>query len=364
MKIEEFYDKYSSSETYKMENLIDKWVIEKRLDELLGFAAITGGDLLIGDGLLDAIPGDVRDSFQHLMGEKAHTFEQVRQIILDKARDGSPSLSGLVNKIQGQLGEDLFVKATPNASLASLHNQPGFDVKINHGDFTQYVQVKVYDDANAIAREIQDLQAKIDAGQIMDGEHTVKAIDWAVPSDMVDHVQQKVDALGLNVNVLDLHESHERIRAGVSHAANNVSAMPLDHFFSELLGASATAAAIHGAIQAFLVYKNAKEWSQAMEDAAVNTAISVGGISAAYTYSFALAKFHASSWLLAGTPGGILAVGLGLAVRGVLRRFADRRFICRRLALGNRRHRRLVAVLKSRTVPGRVETEQNMCVGI
>jgi hypothetical protein len=112
-------------------------------------------DLFIGDPLrladLPPLSQEFRSAFSELMGSKADTYEEVRNLILDKAEKGESSVFGLMNKIQGQFGENLFVTASEGkGSLANLGNQESWDISVNHGDSIQYVQVKVYEDPDGV----------------------------------------------------------------------------------------------------------------------------------------------------------------------------------------------------------------------
>jgi len=98
---------------------------------------------------------------------------------LKSSHDSPQALTGLLNKIQGQLGEDAFVKAVGHsAHLAPSGSQEGWDVVVHQHGVDQYVQVKVYIDANQAVEALKELQTKIDAGVLHGGGHVIHSVDF------------------------------------------------------------------------------------------------------------------------------------------------------------------------------------------
>jgi hypothetical protein len=101
-----------------------------------------------------------------LMGSVADSREEIERLILDKVDIGDAAVVGLINKIQGQLGEDLFVhEMGSSAQLAESGSQAGWDVRVGYEDAFRYVQVKIYEDANAVP--LDSLKDKLQAGTIL-----------------------------------------------------------------------------------------------------------------------------------------------------------------------------------------------------
>lgn len=337
--IEEFC---SSHDTGKQnaDNIFRQWVHEKEVDSFLT-TPVTGGvlvgDLLCGDGLEDQVSPELLEACSDLMKEKADSFDEVRQILLEKLENGDASVRGWISKIQGQIGENEFINHVgSNAHLAESGSQEGWDVAIEHSDkATQWVQVKTYSDANGVMEHIHKVQEKVDAGLIKDGDQIVDKIDFAVPENIVDEVREKVQAAGIDIEVLTIPMTTNEARAVVSEAVDNVGPEALSHFFGELLGGTLTAAALHGAVNGFLVYKGAKDRSQFMDDTVFSTGISSGGLSAAFVTEAALHKLSTYAAFLGGPTTWAATFGVGMTARMYLKRVADRRNVAERLVEGN-----------------------------
>jgi hypothetical protein len=340
-----------------VDEVIDRWVLEKRVADFLG-ARILGGvmiaDLMVGDRLVDTIPPDVKAGFFHLMGDQAATREEVAQIIIQKAADSREAVVGLMNKIQGQLGEDAFVRAVGHAAaLAPSGSQEGWDIVVHHEGFSQYVQVKVYKNANKAIQALNELQQKVDAGQLHDGAHVIHSVDFAVNADIYDDVSRKASELGFRAHILNLGVTRDDLRDHLNQAVDHVSGAPLHHFFHELLGGVESSAALHAAANAFLVYKGAKEAAVAVEDAAYSTLVSAGGLLAAHAtdalavHAAMFAGLEKAAAILSGPAGAVVIFGVGMGARGLLRRIADRRHVAKRLRDGNARFLELVETLAS-----------------
>lgn len=353
--IDHFVEAYHG-DARPVDEVIDRWVLEKRVADFLG-AGILGGvmiaDLMVGDRLVDTISPDVKAGFFHLMGDQAATREEVAQIIIQKAADSREAVVGLMNKIQGQLGEDAFVRAVGHAAaLAPSGSQEGWDIVVRH-EGLQYVQVKVYKNANRAVQALNELQQKVDAGQLHDGAHVIHSVDFAVNADIYDDVSRKASELGFRAHILNLGVTRDDLRDHLNQAVDHVSGAPFHHFFHELLGGVESSAALHAAANAFLVYKGAKEAAVAVEDAAYSTLVSAGGLLAAHAtdalavHAVMFAGLEKAAAILSGPAGAVVIFGVGMGARGLLRRIADRRHVAKRLRDSNARLLELVEALAS-----------------
>ena len=338
--IENFCRAYDAGTIRNTDEIIHQWVREKEVDDFLT-TSVTGGvligDLLCGDGLEDQISPDLLKACSDLMGEKAGSFNAVRQILLEKLEKGDASVSGWISKIQGRIGENEFLHHVgPTAHLAESGSQEGWDIAIEHADkTTQWVQVKTYSDANGVMKHIREVQEKIAAGLIHDGDQVVDKIDFSVPENIVDEVREKVQAAGIDIDILTIPMTSAEAREVVSESVANVGPEALSHFLGELLGGTLTAAAIHGAVNGFLIYKGVKERSQFIEDTVYSTGISTGGLTAAFATEAALHKLATYAAFLGGPTTWAATFGVGMTARMYLKRVADRRNVVERLADGN-----------------------------
>lgn len=344
MTIQEFAQKYGG-DPKPICSIVDQWVLEKKVDDLLG-AALNGGivigDLLQGGQLIDSIPLEVRGAFKELMKEKADTLDEIKAHILEKAATSNQSLDGLLNKIQGPMGELAFKNNVGGgAELASLGNQRGWDVRVPHGsDEFQYVQVKVYEDADGVIRKMQQVQEELAAGLIKDGEDIVRTIDFAVNEEIFDDVQEMARERGLPFQILRIGEKREHFRDALIEARECAGVTPLENFFQELMGGVVTGSALHAAVNGFLYWKGAKEEREAIEDTLYDSLVTAGGLSSAYlAEAVLLAQLESAVVVLASPIGAAALAGVGMYTRAVLRRLADRRHFAKRLMLGNQRLR-------------------------
>jgi hypothetical protein len=327
MNIDDFCALHGGGERKRIDSLVARWISERELDSMLQTQVSAGvilGDLLVGDGLLDQVSPELRQAFADLMGEKADSYNEVRQILLEKLENGDSSVFGLVNKIKGQVGENRFIQEigdTANARLAHLGNQEGWDVAIDHDFGTQYVQVKMYSDANGVISHMKDIDAKLSSGRmILDGEVTVQKIDFAVPENIAEEVTLKAAALGLDMKVIPIQMSAQEAADVVWTGVNNVGPEALNNFFGELLGISGNAAVLHGLVTAFLIYKGAKVREEMIGDIAENTAITAGGFCVGASMETLL---HKVGFITAG-PAGVLIFVSAVSTCAILRRIAQR----------------------------------------
>ena len=203
------------------------------------------------------------------------------------------------------------------------------------GEGTRWIQVKTCGNANDIMKDIYKVQEKVAAGQILDGDQIVNRIDFAVSQNAIDAVRDKVQAAGIDIEILEIPMTSHKAREVVSDAVNYVGPEAMSHFLGELLGGTLTAGALHGAVNEFLVYKGAKDRSQFMQDTVYSTGISSGGLTAAFTTEAVFHKLAAHAAFLGGPTTWVATFGIGAATRMYLSRIADRRNVVERLADGN-----------------------------
>ena len=341
MTIQEFAVKYGEAPK-PIHSIVDQWVLEKRVDDFLG-TALTGGvviaDLLEGGRLVDSIPAEVRVAFKELMKGDADTVDEIKAHLLEKIANGKTSLDGLRRKIQGTMGELAFKDNTSGAELALSGSQRGWDVRVPRGsDEFQYVQVKVYEDAGGVVRKMQQVQEELESGLIKDGEQVIRSVDFAVNEDIYDDVRQMAIERGIPCQVLRIGKRHEHITDALDEAVECAGEAPLENFFEELMGGVCTGAALHAAVNGFLVWKGAKEEEEAIEDTVYDSLITAGGLFSAYiAEAVLLAQLESAAAVLASPLGAVVLTGVAIYTRAVLRRLADRRHVAKRLMLGNQK---------------------------
>ena len=327
--IGEFCDRYSGSPTQSFKAICDRWDKEEELDNLLQSSVGSGvilGDLLVGDGLNDQISPELLYGFTGLMGQKADSYPEVRNILLDKLQDGDRAVFGLINKIKGQIGENQFLQESQaaglNARLAELGNQEAWDVAIDHIDgTTQYVQVKMYSDAGGVVRDMQDVSQKLAGGEdILDGDRVVETIAFAVPANIVEEVRARAAELGLDTNVIPIEMTAAEAADVVRTGFDNVGPEALSNLFGELFGAGIAVAALHGLVNAFLVYKGAKAADRFLADTVEQTAVSTGAIAAGLSLELVLNQIS----MIGGPPTYALVFCTSMATRQILKRVARR----------------------------------------
>ncbi len=329
MNIQEFADRYASENHVPAEDICDRWEKEKQVHDFLGLEVSTGvvvADLLHGDGMLDQISPELREGFQELMGEKADSYHEIHQIILEKLERGDRSVLGLVNKIKGQIGENFFQEqcnaADIHAQLAPLGNQPGWDLSVANTDgTTEYIQVKMYSNAGGVLKHMEKVQAKLDAGEItgLNGE-VVTDIDFAVSSNIADEVSAKAQELGLDIDVIPVEMTADEAANVVQDGVDNLGPDALENFFGELFGAAVTTTALHAMVNGFLLYKGAKSSEEFWEDTITSSAVSLGGLTAGMGVEAALNQFA----ILGGPPTYALVFATAFSTRAILKRLVGR----------------------------------------
>lgn len=357
MIIEDFQRLYgTNTKTTSIDDLVDSWTVRSRVDEVLStpiMGSVLLADWLSGKRIADIdyetleerVPSEVREAFADLMGERADTAEKVRDLLIEKYRGGDASLMGLLNKIQGQLGENQFLQATDGfARLAPSGSQEGWDVVVGAGSGARYVQVKVYADPNTVVKHMEAVNRKVDEGKLLaeDGQTVVRQVEFAVNTDILDAVRAKANASGLHNPVLDLGTSREDIRSWISAANEQAMHPPLESFFADVLQSALSASAMNAAINGFLVWYGAKERNTAIEDTAYATIVSAGFFTTAHAVSQFIGTPLDLKFAMWGEPvAGAIAFVIASGARSALRRLADRRFVARRLAEGNEHLRSL-----------------------
>lgn len=325
----EFCQLHRRAPVQPIAQLANRWEREAQLDQLLGTsvaAGLTLGDLMVADGLRDRVSPELFHAFHALMGEQADSYDQVRQILIERLEDGPASVLGMINKIKGQVGEHWFLDQAQalgmEARLAELGNQEAWDVAIDHVEGpTQYVQVKMYQDSAGIVEQIQEVQAKLHVpGRITDGDQAVEAIDFAIPATMIEPVQARLQELGLEANLIPMQGSAGEAAEVVQAGFDRVGPEALEHLFGQLLGAGVSAAALHGLVHSFLIYKGAKSASSFLGDTASQTGLTVSGLAAGMGIETVLSKL---AWV-GGVPTYVLVLSTSITTRAMLQRVLSR----------------------------------------
>jgi len=330
MRIDDFSARHRHTSLGIADEIVPRWDRERELHEVLGTpvaGGLTLGDLMVGDGLRDQVSPELFNAFHKLMGQKAQSYDDVRQILLERLEDGPASVVGMINKIKGQVGENWFVEQAQalgqNARLAELGNQEGWDVAVQQADgVTRYVQVKMYKDPNGIVEQIRNVEAKLRSpGRITDGNQAVEKIDFAIPVDTVEPVRRRVEELGIDVQLIPMTGSVREAGDVVQSGFDHVGPEALEHLFGQLFGAAVGAAAMHGLIQSFQVYKGAKSATDFLGDTATETGLTVGGIASAMSVEAVLSKL---AWI-GGVPTYVLVLTTSITTRSILKRILSRR---------------------------------------
>ena len=289
----------------RVADIVQEWQLAECADALREaglLATAAGGAAIVGDALrggstldsLGRIPPAVQDAFQKLMGVRPGDYEHMSQLLLQHVsltESGSiafdeKSVFGFINKLKGQIGENMFVEHVgPAAQLAQSGSQAGWDVAVRQSDGAfQYVQVKLYGDASGVVRHMRSVQERLAEGLIsgVDGQ-TIDHIHFAVPANIHADVQRLVSGDPQLAGMLygtPVPIDSERAANLVQNSMVNVSQSQLSQFFHQLLGGAAVAGSLHAAINTFLWYKGSKEFSVAVADTVTDTAVSTVGIAA------------------------------------------------------------------------------------
>jgi len=328
MDIKTFIEQNKLDDDSNTQAILEDWSKQKEVDTMLGVTitgGVTLGDALIGDGLNDQISDELYAGFKSLMGDKITSYDDVRNILVEKIELGDSSVLGLINKIKGQLGENAFLaeaqKIGINATLAESGSQEGWDVAIENGGEMQFVQVKLYSDPNAVINEITKVNNKIADGTLHYNDAPIQQIDFAVPENIYDEVTLGVAEKGLNVEVLKFGMTAEEGKDIVLEGVENVDALIMGNFFEELLGSTLpTTVALHGLVNAFMVYKGAKEMDSLLSDTALQSSISTLAAGSGLALEALIQKIS----FIGGLPTFLLAASVSMATRAVISRVVNR----------------------------------------
>jgi len=332
ISIEDFVIKYPLSNLLiSAEELFEKWSIENEIDHFL--KTQVGNGVLIADVLMnpdirhDGVPSELLNGFSGLMHEKANTYEKVHGYLLDMARKGPESFHGLLNKIQGQIGENQFAHFVgSHAHAARSGSQKAWDFVVHHSDGDQYVQVKVYQTAHQAIAAVKEVNGEVAAGVVKgyDGVHIVRKIDFAVNDDIYDRVKEEVARQKLHIGVQKIGATHAQIQASLDHANYRITSGLLHNYFNDLFRGAIVGTVMVGAINGYLLWKGKKDQATALIDTAYGAATTTGGVASVLSTKAILGGFM-------GPLGFPVAMGVGIGTRVALSRFFSRRYMAERL---------------------------------
>lgn len=317
-------------ERHGAEGIFRRWVLEKDVRDFLHLS-VGGGvvlaDVLTGHGVHDTISPQLWDACQNLMREKAGSADQLCDILVDKMMLGDAATLGYINKIKGQVGEDVFLESAQQAGfsarLADLGNQEAWDVAVTSktDGLTEYVQVKTMASPDNVLGHMQTVADKLAAGKIMDGNIPVHDITFAVPDDIYDAVVQKAVAAGLPTKITSFPLSAQDAAQVVQDGFDNVAYFGIGNALQQLAGGMLTAAVLHTLVHAYLLHKGACRSEVMLKKVGVETALSGGGIAAALGMETLLKSVGVATGSL---PAVAVIMATALSVRGMLRRIALR----------------------------------------
>jgi hypothetical protein len=291
------HSEYGRQPIRDISDIVKQWDQErggKSCDDTTGMAtmlAVLGIDAMTGDGLLNEISPELLASMTHLMGEKADTYEEARQLITEKLALGDPSFLGFVSKIKGQIGEDRFIAEYPEYALAISKSQEGVDAVKALGDgVIEATQVKMYSDPDAVIKHLLAVQSKVNDGMLVEG-NIVGQLNFAVPENIADAVRAKAAAYPelANIDILPIHSTAADVANVVIEAGSNI-ANPIQHLGSEVLDSVALMVALDALINIYLVAKGKKTIAAVAQEAALKTPIGAAAIGASKVTAMGLVK--------------------------------------------------------------------------
>lgn len=218
--------------------------------------AVLGVDAAIGDGLLNELSPELQQAMEHLMGEKADTYDDARKLIENSLAKGNASFDGFVSKIKGQIGEDRFVQEHRDYVLATSKSQEAVDALKHLSDGSlAATQVKMYSDADSVIRHMLSVHEKVEHGLTVEGD-LVSKLNFAVPEDIASEVREKMlkHRELANIQVLPIHSSANEVADVVREAGDNVG-HPIEHLADDVLESVAFMAALDALTNAYLVAK-------------------------------------------------------------------------------------------------------------
>lgn len=279
-----------------IDGIVSKWEKEGRgvQDDATGMAtmlAVLGLDAAIGDGLLNQVPPELQAAMEHLMDERADTYDEARKLIENSLDNGDASFVGFVNKIKGQIGEDRFVAQYPEYALATSHSQEAIDAIKHLSDGTiEATQVKMYASADAVLEHMRIVQQKVVNGLLVEGDHISK-LNFAVPNDIANEVRTKMAAYPelANIDVLPVHSTAKDVADVVREAGANIE-NPFGHIAGDVIESVAFMAALDALTNAYLVAKGKKSITDVVQEAAIKTPIGALAIATSKGVALALTK--------------------------------------------------------------------------
>jgi hypothetical protein len=320
MKIDEFCRKHGGPKS-TISDIQTKWrkeQVSRDIDALM-FAGIITSDGLIGDGLSDRISPDLHDAMTGLMSGKIDSYGDAREYLREVLERSPESISGTINKIKGQVGENFFAEAAEGkAQLATSGSQEGWDLWVENGGIREYVQVKMYGGDNAVARVIDEMKAvqeKVADGTITDGGELVANVNFAVPHDIADQVREAADKFPelADMEVIPVNMTAAEAASVVTDGLDALGPDAMSHLFGELLEGTLGAAAIHSMISAVKVWRHGQAADEAVEQVVGNTLLRGTG------YAAGLATEVILDTTLDAMLGSV-SLGSGIAVRMALKK--------------------------------------------
>jgi len=161
----------------------------------------------------------------------------------------------------------------------------------------------------------------LNASQIADGVETVKHIDFAVPYNITEDLQDWVLKQGLSNNIIPFDMTAQEASDIIQISFTNVDHSGLESFFNSLAGGCLTALVLHTLVESFLVYKGAKESSGLFNNILEDTSCTTGGLVAGVTAELILQKIN----ITGSTATFGLVFLISLSTRGILKRLIHRR---------------------------------------
>lgn len=324
--IEKFQDEHDNGEAFDSSEIFRKWKADRLLNESVAGGVVLA-DLIHEDGLNDQVSEEVLGAFRNLTGGEVDTYEEARDRIAEQiGPEGDGVSQQWVSMIKGRIGENQFQQSAEelpgDARLADESNQEAYDiVYTSPGGETRYVDVKTSDSTYNIVDKMESTQQKLDAGEITTPEgEVVREVEYAVPEGVSEKVREEADERGVDLEVIPMETGADEAARTVEASVGAVGPEAIEGLFQELAAGTAAMGAVHGMVQGFLVYKGSKQMSQAVVDAAEETALSGTGFSAGLVVESAFREAA-----LAGEPMAMAVVfGTSVSVRVLLSDFIKR----------------------------------------